>query len=378
MYVFYLTAVLLFGLGLLLWHFSEKITAKEMFVGSGVGLLLAIVFHAIAHLSAVNDYETISTNAAEITYEPAWTECVTTVRTDGRGRSQTETYYRHHPEEWMCQNADKSSFEISFEKYGELASRFSGAGSSRQSSYRILVNKVSGDNFRYSYKCPRSLFVPTTMSRWFSNRIAAGPSAFSFAHVDPNDKTIPDYPENTNHFVSRRIIGRANGNMDITDYDWDSLNSRVGPSKHVNLTLVGFGSESLQDSAHRLRAKWLGGKKNDLVLCFGGSGLGKWSYVFGWSEAEVCKAALQTILLDNTVDAGIIPKIEEEVVRSYVPRDWADFDYISIEPKPRSIVVFLLTIVAAQVACYVAFFRNDETKSGRFLDYRRGRFGCRR
>ena len=56
-------------------------------------------------------------------------------------------------------------------------------------------------------------------------------------------------------------------NTNISARKWDELNARLGPSKQVNLIIVRL---KMPQEARDLEAKWVGGKKNDLVLTYDG------------------------------------------------------------------------------------------------------------
>jgi hypothetical protein len=136
----------------------------------------------------------------------------------------------------------------------------------------------------------------------------------------------------------------------------------LGAKKHVNLILVGFNNQP-STQAHRLRSKWFGGKKNDLVLCYGyQDGKVTWAEVFSWSKSELCKSNLRTILLENPVDETIIPKIKHEVETNYTARDWKDFNYIQIEPPMWCYFVFSLCILGGLGAYYYWALNNHHRK----------------
>lgn len=360
MHVFYLVALLFVALGLFLWVRSSKIVATEMLLGGLAAFAMAGIFHFLAYVSVTADEETLSSQASHILHEPDWTERVEYTTTDSKGRTQRHTSYVYHPDEWYCYNIDKSSFEISNSKFKELRSIFLAAGSKVESHFRFNLNQSSGSLCNYTCACPFGLVIPTTRHQRFENRIKAGPTAFEFEKIDPEDKTIPSYPSNGDHFKSNRVMWEAK--KAFTTKEWDLLNTRLGPTKKVNLIIVGFPEKYGPDIARKTRAKWIGGKKNDLVLCYGGPEGARWADVFGWTKSELCKANLRSLLVAGPIDSSLIPKIEEEVSKNYTIRNWREFDYIVIEPPLWSILTFVFFIVATQAICYYFFFLNDLEK----------------
>jgi hypothetical protein len=123
----------------------------------------------------------------------------------------------------------------------------------------------------------------------------------------------------------------------------------LGPSKKVNLIMVGFPADSSEMMGQYQQAKWIGGKKNDLVICYGADAAkASWCYVFGWTEADIVKQNLQSIILAAPVDNNILPAIEKEVYASYVKKDWHKFDYITIQPPNWSYWVYAVVMLIAQ------------------------------
>ena len=122
----------------------------------------------------------------------------------------------------------------------------------------------------------------------------------------------------------------------------------MGPTNKVNLIIVGFNSTdaSLGDWQ---QAKWLGGKKNDLVVCYGDG----WVKCFGWTESEIVKRNLETLFLANPINESILPLAEIEIRQNYKLKDWKKFDYISITPKTGYIVTYVILLIVMQVAVYI-------------------------
>ena len=141
------------------------------------------------------------------------------------------------------------------------------------------------------------------------------------------------------------------------------MNSRLGPRKKINVILVGFGAKE-SSIAHMQEAKWIGGKKNDLVICYGGSKeKTEWAYVFGWTEKEIVKRNLETIMMDNVVNSELVPKIEKEILSNYKIKEWEKFDYISVEPPYWAYLILLGVLVFTQTIFFLISYFNNSTKA---------------
>jgi hypothetical protein len=130
----------------------------------------------------------------------------------------------------------------------------------------------------------------------------------------------------------------------------------------VNVILIGFGDKDAS-VAQLQEAKWFGGKKNDLVLCYGGAGVKtEWAVVFGWTEQELVKRNLETILLENTVNTEILPRIESEIRANYVIKDWTKFDYIAVSPPWWGFLILCVVMIAAQCGFMYWSVNNENDK----------------
>jgi hypothetical protein len=221
----------------------------------------------------------------------------------------------------------------------------------------------AGDPNIYVVRNKSGHLIPVNDTRRWTNKVQASPSVFKFAEV-PDSVKVYDYPTNPSMWRSGRLLGSANA---LGIYEWDQMNSRLGPVKKVNVLMVGFPAGTEQMMGQWQEAKWLGGKKNDLVITYAGNPgmMPEWVYTFGWTEQEIVKRNLDALVGKSTIDKSVIPEIEQEVRRNYIIKDWDKFDYLGIEPPGWSYVVFILVLAAAQAGFYFFAHRNEfRTREG--------------
>jgi hypothetical protein len=363
MWLSYLIAFVPILVGGILWLKSREVHWLEWLASAAAGLLTACIFNYVAVAGMTADEETWSGQIHTATFNPEWVEqyqeavYTTITTTDSEGRTTTttvfshfETRYRTHSEYWECDTTTGDGHLISQSFYDEICRNFN----NKTTTSVFKSGFYSGDQNIYVSHNMTGFIYPTTTWRSFENRIKAAPSLFSYAAV-PATAPVFEYPTNDNWLSSNRIIGTAVNKISLLE--WDRLNARLGASKKVNLIIIGFEG---QDSsvAHLQEAKWIGGKKNDLVLCVGDD----WSYVFGWTEKHLVKRNLETIILETEWDA-LIPKIEEEVRANYVIRKWSQFDYITVEPPTWSYFVLILIMGATQFGIWKVATSNDVKES---------------
>jgi len=383
MALFYVMAFIPIVIGAALWVIKRKIVWWEWAISAGLSLVTAGIMHITAVYGMTADTETWSGNIVSSKYVPKWVEeyeeaiykNVTKTRTVGFGKNRrTETYidrvfshyetrYRTHTKYWQVRigfGAKIESKRIPHSFFEEIKSKWGGESCMKA----IRGNRpgfYSGNKNDYILSNKTGYIYPAVTEVYFENRVKAAPTTFSYPNVPENTKVF-DYPDNSNWRHSQRLIGIAGG--PIKALEWDRLNSRLGSRKKVNLVLIGFGAAD-SGIAQLQEAKWIGGKKNDLVLCYGGEHTKPtWTYVFGWTEKEIIKRNLETILLNGPVDETILPKIEEEVIKNYTIKDWKKFDYISIEPPLWSYLVMLGVLAVTQGGFLLWGVYNSYTKDG--------------
>lgn len=388
MYLLYIIALLPVIGGLFAWIFCKRIALVEWTGAAAVGFLLAGLIHLIALHNMTADVETWSGHIIQAREFSAWKEYYEYAvyrteyyeeeesYTDSEGRSRTRTVThsrqvfdhwepttRWHDINWACYSNINTSYNINQKSYNWYVDMFKDkhAVPGDRETMEHNSHMIEGDPNDYVADNKTGFISPITKSVYFENRIKAAPSTFSFIQVSKN---IPvyDYPANSDPFRSDRLLGEANKAVSLMAFD--QMNARLGPKKRVNVILIGFGDMDSSIAEYQ-KAKYIGGKKNDLILCYGNN----WARVYGWTENELVKRNLETILLDNQINDAILSLIEKEIEANYVLKDWKKFDYISIEPPKWAIPVLLIVMFMTQAILWVWFSNNDVDKYNDIIEY---------
>ncbi len=387
MLIFWGTAFLITCIGCVCWFMAKRIVAWEWLTTAGVAFAIAGICQYASVAGMLADTETWSGQITKVQFTPAWVEYYeyavyrtetrhgTRTVSDGKGGTTTESYTyteqvfdhwepttRRHDPEWCKGDGFGRSWSINASEYAALINLFGKQNSVKgdRSTWEHKSRLQSGDPLDYVGENIKGWIQPVTLTRSWENRVKAAPSVFSFPPVPPAIKVF-DYPTNADPFTSERLLGTAQHTL--TALSWDQMNARLGPTKKVNVVAVGFGPSDSSIAEHQ-RAKWVGGKKNDLVLCYGGVDQlhPTWVKVFGWSDSDVCKHQLQTILLDHPINNQIIPLIEAQVREGYTIKNWRDFDYLRVEPPTSAYVWFFAVLLVVQGGLWTFFMLNEETK----------------
>jgi hypothetical protein len=370
----YLLACLPAVVGAVLWATSTKVAWWEWLLGTAVSFLCVAIFHAVVIFEMTADVETWSGRIVKSVHYPYWhadwyeTETYTvTVGSGKNAHHETRTRVVHrtmdYPPHWQCEvnyGERRETYDIAEAEFGQHCLAFGAENPRAVEGYRPHFQH--GDRNDYWAENRTNATIPAHMSVSFENRVKASPSTFSYSRV-PEGIPVFEYPRVADWRKSGRLLGTAARDFSIRE--WDCLNAELGPRKKVNLIAVGFFGNSLL--AQYQEAKWFGGKKNDLVVCYGpvANGKAEWAYCFGWTESEIVKRNLETLFLDNAPNGKMIPFIKSEVLSNYRIKDWKKFDYISVEPPAWAYLVLLGTMVATQAGFWAWATLNGVDKPNR-------------
>lgn len=361
--------------------YNKKIDWKEWAIQNIISILLLFGIWQLSIHAQTRDKETWSVKLTHAVHYPWWREHYTTLdpvyTTDSKGNSVISHYeinhhYVDHPEHWKAFWASGSGKHfvsgeerITESKFLEIVSNFSGGKLDTVEGHRPNDLDAGDPNDYHANKLTDYDYPMTTLKTW-ENRVKAAPSVFSFKSLNESEKARTfEWPQNSDPFESDRLLGTARNLIDIRE--WDLMNSRLGPFKKVNVIMCGFLNESVE-VAQLQEARWIGGKKNDLVICFGGATKNKnpdWVYVFSWTDKDLVKVNLQSKLINSKINDNTIPVIEEEIAKNYEIKEWRDFSYLQIEPPKW--VYFLQVIVQLTIGVIGYIVSTNNQSYSRFI-----------
>jgi hypothetical protein len=372
--------------GGVLWIHNHLVSWQQWVIGSASAFAVSGCMHAVAIHGQTRDTQTISGQIVEVRQFSAWveffeeaiykteyyTERETYTYTTGSGKnSRTRTGTRNvrksrqvfshwsprtrsHREHWVAYSNINTKYEIDKPKYLQIVKDFGGDNPVKgdRTTGEHSSRMIGGDPNDYLAQNKTGYVHPVTKMETWENRVKAAPSTFSFRRLTKEQSLkVKNWPENKNPWVSDRVI-----NAPISYMNWDQMNARLGPIKKVNAIIVKAESP---EEIELIQAKWVGGKKNDLVLAYcENGGIVTYTKVFGWTESEDVKSNLSEILLKNKIDDSIVPLIEKEIAANYVIKDWTKFDYLTIDPPTWSYFVLVIVMILVQGALWYFFIFN--------------------
>lgn len=218
---------------------------------------------------------------------------------------------------------------------------------------------------------------PVALRKHFVNYIKGAPDSLFNALAERSahqqfHASLPAYPDQVYdyHYVNRVLTtgpvipDLANWNAQLAQ-----LLRKLGPGKQANAVVV-FTSSTDSAYADALRAEWLGGKKNDVVLVIGAPNYPEiaWTRVVSWTDNELFKSHLEQGVRDlkTATPEAVLGVLFEKTMAEFERKHMKDFEYLkwSIEPPTWLLwLLFVLSIVAS-VGASIWLSRNNERVYG--------------
>lgn len=205
---------------------------------------------------------------------------------------------------------------------------------------------------------------PASLSHSFTNYIKASPdSLFNLSYLNDESVQVPEYPKVFDYYRVNRVLNVSEASIDTQTINRElNLHLRtLGAEKQVNLILVFWNHEN-DKWVDVLKAKWLNGKQNDLIVAIKTKpdstieavesfGFSKDSSVYYKINREV-KSLESATKTDELVNI-----IVNATKTTFVRQSMEDFKYLEdlIEP-PLWVMIFasLLSIFGTMLATWFA------------------------
>jgi hypothetical protein len=344
---------------------GKKITPKELAVQLGAVALLVIVTYLIMLSGRTGDVELINSSIAERStgHEGCCHSypCNCHESCSGSGSSRS------------CTTECDTCYEHSHDIYWEAST-------------------TTGNRVYYDGCNPPGTEMP---SRWghiyvgepaverhgFTNYIKGNPNSILRREaVSPALLAqVPEYPRVFDYYRTLRVLNLGANGVDIQalNHELDYVNSQLGPKRQVNIILI-ITKESDLTFGEAVRQKWLGGKKNDVIVIVGAPAFPEvaWVDVLSWTQEEAMKIRIRdNILAMHTFNGhNALGIIAYEVDQGFKRRHMKDFEYLSAGIEPSSTETTWLFIVAAGLSIGLSglFARIDlfnEERPRRFNRY---------
>lgn len=338
-----------------LWN--KDITLGEMALNVAIGVLIVVAGYFGGKYSMTADQEVlngqlVAKSRDKVTCSHDYKcNCVTTYSTDSKGnRTSSET----------CQTCYDHLYDVDWNLNTTLGA--------------LKVGRVDRQGLDEPPRWTRAAVGdPVARAHGFTNYIRGAPNSLFSAIAEKQalaryKQSVPDYPLSVfdYHYLNRVLAVGVNVS-DIAAWNQElALRLRsLGAAKQVNFIVV-FTKETDPAYADALRVKWLGGKKNDVIVVLGTPAYPKleWARVISWTDKELFKVQLRDELqaLKEVERTAVFDIVERNVKSTFVRKPMKDFEYLDNEIQPPGwllVCLFLFSAVASVGAS--VYFRANRT-----------------
>ena len=370
--LYLLLLVPIFGaiIGMLIWKHS--ITVIEFSLGILIACLLtsgtyyASVYSNMADVQILNGH-VVSKVKERVSCSHSYSCNCQTIRTGKTTDTRCDTCYEHHNDwDWDVKTT-LGSFSVD---------RIDRRGSNEPSRWTQVV-----------------IGEPVAKEESYTNYIKGAPNSVfnksQMTYMNKYSPMIPPYPEVYDYHRANRVLVHGTPIQDIKA--WNTRLSEelkvLGPKKQANVVLL-FTKETNIWYAEAVNAKWLGGKKNDIVIVVSSADGKKieWVRVLSLTNTTRIKTYLRDELMNGEIDRErFMTAISKNVLAYYDRKSMEQFKYLlssaELSPLATGVIAILSFLISLGLSyCFAlpgfdlslsALFRRKAAPTSRFTSYRR-------
>jgi hypothetical protein len=364
--------------------FKNRVVWWEVLVQVAVPISLILLSKWMIETSQTNDTEFWGGWGVRAEYYEDWNERVScrhpipcshsTYDSKGNytGTAHSNDGYSHlydvdyHPPYWEIDDSNGDSHRISKPFFASLTKRW---GNQKKVDLGRSFHDNDGDKYVTVWDQKKATLEAVTTQHTYENRVAVSDSVFNFKEIEnPEELGLFEYPK-ISGYKQRVILGKGGADHVQAEKELNYFNATLGRKKQVRLFLLIYRNTDMATAMDQ-EAYWKGGNKNELVSCVGvdDENAVQWSYVFSWSKSEELKAEARNQLVgQEKLDLpAYVAWLGPAVDKSFVRLEFAEFDYLSVEPPWWAVlIVYALTaLVSVGIAFWVVM--NNQHHERRF------------
>jgi hypothetical protein len=349
---------------ILVLKFQHKMHVAEYFIIFFIPLFAIALGKYISISSQTNDKEYLNSYAIKATYYEDWDEWINKTCTetydcgkDSEGRTKTCTrnydcsYRDYHPEYYEIEDNVGNRQFISEQEFYNLCKLWN--NKSFEDLHRHY-HMDDGDAYFTTFDGIFEHIKPLILLHTYENKVQSSRSVFNFREVDT--ATIKKYQ------LYKYSIVPIMGTNDIKAIEkLQKYNALYGATKQVHMIILIFDNQPLEAGLLQ-ESFWKGGNKNEFIVCIGTSkNKIKWTKVISWTDVQILKTTVARKIkeMDSLDINKVVDYVAESVKNQFVRKQFADFNYIAVEPTFKAIIItFVITLILTIILCIVVV-KND-------------------
>lgn len=345
--IFLMIIPVLIGL-VALFTSRKKVTIKEFISLEAICLIVLGAGWAIARYTSTTDQEIISGRITQKAQDRVscrhsyQCNCITTCT---GGKTSTCTT--------ICQTCYEHSFDYDWNLYTNI-------------NKTIGIETIDRQGLEMPPRWGKAYVnEPVAIEQEYTNYIKANPKTVlrRIGNKEVPGLPVPKPPVETHDYYRvNRYLTIGFNDPEAPKWNWllNELNATYGPTKQVNVVVVAVKTAD-PNYSYLLEEKWLGGKKNDLILLLGTPNPPniEWAKIISWSRSEDLKVELRDDILEigslNRRD-DILAAAGTHIKTQWVRRSMKDFEYLMVGMQPSPGWMIALFIIGLLLTCGLTIY----------------------
>lgn len=374
------------------YKYKRNLVWWEILIPIATSTIIILLFSWIGRSSLTKDYEYFGGYIKQVEYYEDWDEyihqtCTRSVPcgTDSDGNTQycDETYdcsyVDYHPCYYVAIDNNGISFNLSAEEYNKFVKQF---GNESFVDMGRDYYSDDGDAYISTWNGSYESYEFVATEHRYTNKVQVSTDVFNYPNVteeEINQYKLYDYPEIQDWNKLPAVLSNSiKISSDVQKkYDW--LNGMLGKNKQVRVWVLIFDAKSSKQNGQMQEAYWKGGNKNELVICIGTDGKTvNWTHIFTWCEVQSIKIDIRNFLeTSKSLDLIALSDFTyNQINTKWKRKEFADFDYLSVEIPTWSIWVIIILTIAASIGTSMFIVKNniDTDEDYDYYDPNKNRF----
>ena len=367
---------------------GKKFVWWELILPMVGSFLFILITKFSVESTMLSDREYMGGLIVEARYYEEWSTWVeeTCTRTyscncDSKGNCQTCTetydcsYCDNNSEYWEAYDDQGNSWKISENEYNRLRKQWNCNPEFVELNRNINTHfgcGKDGDMYRIRWDGNMITSEASTWTQRYKNHVQISKSNFGLSNISEDEAKkygLYDYP-NVNSYKQKNVLGLDSMNFLTQPYKngvykmFEYFNGFYGPKRKIRTYILLFDNKPI-DVAIKQKNYWVGGNKNELVVCIGldkNTGKLDWVYPFTWTENKRIAVDIREDVMNlGTLNFTNLYNILESSTNDFTYRDFSQFDYLSVDPPTWEVwFVYILTLCISVGLLYYGYQNEYE------------------
>lgn len=359
----------------LFWKYRKETVWWEYIVLIVPSTLIAILIKFCMVSYEVSSTEYLGSYVNKITHYDDWDEwivkrCTRQVacgrtpkgRTIYRSESYDCSYKQNHDDEWYMTDNSNNDIEIGKDEFHRIKNIW------KTPEVFLDMNRhyytKDGDAQYYTWDNNENTIRTLTKTHKYENKVKVSKSVFNFESIsekEAKELNLFDYPEIKNYDQNPVLGYKRNNSLDTKKVQY--INGMYGKTNQFRLYMICFYNQNM-DIAFKQKSYWVGGNKNEFVVCVGLDSLTNkvlWSKAFSWEDKPTLETYTEQYFVGEEYFniSKYCDWLKPRIASQWKRKNFEDFDYLKVELSSTQYTwIFILTLLY-NIGISIFVIKND-------------------